>query len=237
MPDRWTALDDCLLEIDAVISQHNGQFDTREDFYFKRISWTAWRTLTWLWRREWVVLHGCLTYRDPEPVIIAALVAQRSARNFSYDGEHLRHLSTGETWFGVEVIAAEALTGATPPTPADISTPETLPAPDDPDERPWPSELRLPGIIKEETPSPRPERPSRRRPGRPSQRDHIIAAFNNLSDDLVRNAKTLAALFPAVLAKIPGSMTPQGKAARGFTDKTLERHLTPLFTERRREQD
>lgn len=234
LPDRWAALDDYLLEIDAVISQHNGQFDTREDFYLKRITWTAWRTLTWLWRREWIVLHGRLSYRDPAPQIIAAVVRERTA--FSYDGERLRH-AAGETWYAVEVIAAEALPGAAPAAP-DISAAEiSPPAPADPDERPWPDELRLPRVSKAGTSAPQPEQPSQRNRGRPSQEQRIVAAFTDLSDELVRNAKTLTSLFPAVRGKIPGSLTATGKPAKGFDNETLRRHLAPLFTERRRGQD
>jgi hypothetical protein len=236
LPDRWTALDDYLLEIDATIREHNSQL-TPKDFYVNRIAWTPWRTLIWLWRREWVVLHGRFSYRDPEPVIIAALVAQRSVRNFSYDGECMRH-AAGEGWYGVEVIAAEVLTGAAPAEPGIGNAEPPAPAPANPDHSdPGPEELRLPNIHKVEPSAPQPERPILRRRGRPSQKQQIVDAFNDLSDDLIRKAKTLTSLFPAIREKISGGLTATGEPAKGFDDETLRRHLAPLFTERRQGQD
>lgn len=239
LPDRWTALDDCLLEIDAKIREHNRQLPPR-DFDVNRIAWTPWRTQVWLWRREWVVLRGGLTYRDRDPQVIAAAVGERAVRNFTYDGEHVRHAS-GECWYGVEVIAAEALTRLAPAKPG-IGNAETLApapaAPDNSDPWPWLNELRLPGVGKVEAPAtppdPRDAAPvAPRRGGRPSQKEQIVAAFNALPDDVVRTAADLAALFDPVRKLIPGSRNDRYLPQKGYGDKTLRRHLQTLFDARR----
>ena len=104
LPEAWVPIYDALLEIATTIEAHNRD---REPDYPFRIKWSPWRVLMWLWHLEEVAVHGQLSYRDPGVQVIAAVKTERTIRAFSYDGDRMCHIPTGETWFGVEVIAAE----------------------------------------------------------------------------------------------------------------------------------
>ena len=199
LPEVWVPIDDALLEIATTIEAHNRD---REPDYPFRIKWSPWRVLMWLWRLEEVAVHGRLSYRDPGVQVIAAVKTERTIRAFSYDGDRMCHIPTGETWFGVEVIAAEFAASPQPPAVPASTTP----------------------IVHS----------SRRQTGRPSHKDRIISTFNTLSDDVVRNAVDLAALFDPVRDLIPESRNNRGLPQRGFGNKTLRRHLKSLFDARRR---
>jgi hypothetical protein len=245
LPDRWTTLDDYLLEIDATIEAHNRPLTWNELPH--PITLTPWRVLLWLWRLELIALRGCLSYRNPQPQIITAVLNERSVRSFTYDGDRVYHV-LGEVWCAVEVMATEALTQTPPATPSSGDAEMPASAPINPNSNnPWENELRLPGIIKNEPPAPPSISPDgdgtgsppgsgppvRRGRGRPSQVERIVAAFKTLSDKQIGEAKSLSSLFPAVLAEIPGSLTTKGEPTEGFDNRSLRRHLRPLYTERR----
>jgi hypothetical protein len=256
LPDQWMKIDDYLMEVDGTIDQYDeslrlgGSHETaaREEYYTKRITQTPWQILMDLWRLDYIVLRGRRSYlNQPPPLVIDAVRAERSMRNFSYDGDHMRHVA-GDLWFSVEALESEAYAApcsqgellfpakamlmlpapASPGSQGETVEPESDASSSEPEAPSPPVEPELELEPPEEEPE---EPPKRRKPGPLPYEKIIIAAFDALPDDLVRNVKSLPSLFPAVLANIPDKV--KATADRGLGPQSLRFYLRGPYKERR----